>query len=139
MSSGQAPSPKTPRVKFVTSKSGTTDGIDLAAQYAVANNVAPIITVSYGHCETLRGSTGKAFWNTFWSQAASQGQSVFVSSMDDGAAGCDDPDATTATQGKAVNALCSSPNSTCVGGTEFDDAYNPTTYWRPTNGGGRVP
>ena len=33
----------------------------------------------------------------------------------------------------AVNGLCSSPYSTCVGGTEFNDGSNPAQYWSPTN------
>jgi uncharacterized membrane protein len=127
---------KNATIKFVTSKSGTTDGIELSAQYAVNNNVAPIITVSYGECEAALGNAGNTAWNAVWQQAASQGQSVFVSSMDDGAAGCDDPDDTIATQGQAVSGMCSTPYNTCVGGTMFNDAYNPGTYWSATNGGG---
>ncbi len=46
-------------VKFVTSKSGATDGINLSAQYAVNNNVAPIVTLSYGLCEAAYGRRRK--------------------------------------------------------------------------------
>ncbi len=123
-------------VKFVTSKSGATDGIVLSAQYAVTHNTAPIVSVSYILCEASLGSSGNAFWNGLWAQAASQGQSVFVSSGDAGAAGCDSPNTKSATRGKAVNGMCSSPYSTCVGGTEFDDNYNPGTYWSAANGSG---
>jgi uncharacterized membrane protein len=123
-------------IKFVTSKSTTTDGINLSALYAVTNNVAPIITLSYGLCESAVGTAGNTFWNNLWAEAAGQGQSVFVSSMDDGAAGCDNPDDTTATQGKAVSGLCTTASNTCVGGTLFNDKYNPSTYWAPTDGAG---
>ena len=123
-------------IKFVTSKSGASDGINLSAQYAVNNNVAPIVSLSYGLCEAAYSSAGNAFWNGLWSQAAAQGMSVFVSSGDSGAAGCDSPDLATATHGRGVNALCSSPYSTCVGGTQFNDVYNPEQYWSPTNGSG---
>jgi pseudomonalisin len=121
-------------VKFVTSASGASDGIALSAQYAVANKVAPIITLSYGQCEASLTSTGTAFWNSLWTQAAALGISVFVSSGDGGAAGCDSASAATATHGLGVNGLCSSPSSTCVGGTEFNDAGNPGLYWSATNG-----
>jgi subtilase family serine protease len=121
-------------VKFVTSQSGATDGINLSAQYAVNNNVAPIVTLSYGLCEAVYGSSGNTFWNSLWQQAAAQGMSVFVSSGDSGAAGCDSMNATTATHGRGVNALCSSPYSTCVGGTQFNDTYNSGQYWSPING-----
>src|SRR6266568_7404810 len=76
-------------VKFVTTKSGTTDGINLSAQYAVNHKVAPIVSLSYGLCEAALGTAGNAFWNSTWTQAAAQGMSVFVSSGDGGAAGCD--------------------------------------------------
>lgn len=124
-------------IKFVTSKSGTSDGITLSAQYAVNHNVAPVVSLSYGLCEAALGSAGNAFWNSTWSQAAAQGMSVFVSSGDGGAAGCDSPSQTTATQGRGVNGLCSSPYSTCVGGTQFNDGYNPGQYWSTTNGTGQ--
>ncbi len=124
-------------IKFVTSKSGTSDGITLSAQYAVNHNVAPVVSLSYGLCEAALGSAGNAFWNSTWSQAAAQGMSVFVSSGDGGAAGCDSPSETTATQGRGVNGLCSSPYSTCVGGTQFNDTYNPGQYWSATNGTGQ--
>jgi pseudomonalisin len=127
---------KNATVKFVTSKSGATDGINLSAQYAVNNNVAPIVTLSYGLCEAADSSAGNAFWNGLWAQAASQGMSVFVSAGDSGAAGCDSPNLATATYGRGVNALCSSPYSSCVGGTQFNDVYNPDQYWSQTNGSG---
>jgi subtilase family serine protease len=70
-------------IKFVTSAStGSTDGIDLSAQYAVSNNVADIITLSYGLCEADLGASSVNFYNNLWQQAAAQGQSVFVSSGD---------------------------------------------------------
>jgi len=129
---------KNAAIKFVTSKSTTTmDGINLSAQYAVNHNVAPIVTLSYGLCEASLGTAGNAFWNATWAQAAAQGMTVFVSSGDNGAAGCDSPSQTTATQGRAVNGLCSTPYSTCVGGTQFNDLYNSAQYWSPTNGTGQ--
>ena len=127
---------KNASVKFVTSQSGATDGINLSAQYAVNNNVAPVVTLSYGLCEGAYSQAGNAFWNGLWAQAAAQGMSVFVSSGDSGAAGCDSPDLATATHGRGVNAICSSPYSTCVGGTQFNDIYNPNQYWSATNAAG---
>ena len=34
---------------------------------------------------------------------------------------------------RAVNGICSSPYSTCVGGTEFVEGSNPGQYWLPGN------
>ncbi len=125
----------------VAATAGTTDGIVTAASYAVTNDVADIISLSYGSCESATDTTASTtFFNQLWQQAAAQGISVFVASGDSGAAGCDAANVSTATHGAAVNALCSSPYSTCVGGTQFvGDASNPSTYWAatnsPTNGG----
>jgi hypothetical protein len=117
-------------IKFVTSKStASTDGIDLSAQYAVSNNVADVISLSYGACETDLGTAATNFYSSLWQQATAQGITVFVSSGDSGVAGCDGGSATTATGGRSVNGLCSSPYSTCVGGTQFNDTANPSLYW----------
>lgn len=128
---------KSATVKFVTSKSGASDGIALSAQYAVGHNLAPIVSLSYGACEAAEGSGGNAFWNSLWQQAAAQGMSVFVAAGDSGAAGCDSASQTTATHGRAVNGLCSSAYDTCVGGTEFDDA-NASQYWSASNRSGQA-
>ena len=127
---------KNATIDFVTAPSGATDGVVLAAQYAVSNNVAPIVTMSYLHCENTLSDGGQSLWGSLWAQAASQGQSVFVASGDSGAAGCDSATAQTATLGKGVNAICSTPNSTCVGGTQFNEGSNPGAYWSGTNGAG---
>jgi subtilase family serine protease len=126
-------------LKFVTAAStSTTDGVVLSAQFAVDQNLADVITISYGSCESPTDvSGGTTFFNQLWQQAAAQGTSVFVSSGDSGAAGCDAANASTATHGKGVNLICTSPYATCVGGTEFSaDVSAPTTYWSATNTAG---
>ena len=69
------------------------------ALYAVDNNIGDILTLSYGECESDGTAAGTAFWNTLWQQAAAQGQTVFVSAGDTGAAGCDAPTNTVASEG----------------------------------------
>ena len=116
-------------VNFVVSKSTpTSDGVDLSAQYIVNNNLAPIVTVSFGSCEDNLTTSGRAAVNALWQQAASQGITVFVSSGDGGAAGCDAHDAAAGT-GRSANGLCSTPYDVCVGGTQFMDTANPSLYW----------
>ena len=123
-------------MKFVVSAStATTDGIDLAAQYIVNHATAQVMSTSYGSCEADMGSAERAFYNSLWQQAASEGISSFVSSGDSGAAGCYSGAATSAS-GTGVNGLCSSPYSTCVGGTEFNEGSNSAAYWSSTNGAG---
>jgi pseudomonalisin len=124
-------------VQFVVSAStSASDGIALSSQYIVNQNLAPVMSLSYGECEASQGSAGNQFWNALWQQATAQGISVFVAAGDSGAAGCDDPSASTAVSGQAVNGLCSSPYSTCVGGTEFLDTANPALYWSSNNTSG---
>jgi pseudomonalisin len=128
---------KSTNIKFVVSKStNSTDGTYLSAQYIVSHDVAPILTMSFGLCEASLGSSGNAFINSLWQQAAAEGITVFVSAGDSGAADCDSPSSTRATHGRAVNGLCSTPYSVCVGGTEFNDTAHPSLYWSPKNAAG---
>ena len=121
-------------IQFVVSAStNTSDGVTLSAQYIVNHNVAPIVSLSFGNCEAALGTVGNRFWNALWQQAAAQGMTVLVASGDSGAAGCDGASAKTATGGASVNGLCSSPYSTCVGGTQFVDTSNPGVYWSAGN------
>src|SRR5579883_1239480 len=116
-------------VQFVLSAStSSSDGVALSSQYIVNHNLAPVLTLSFGSCEAAIGTAGNQFWNSVWQQAAAQGIIVLVSSGDSGAAGCDDPSSSSASGGAGVNALCSSPFSTCVGGTQLSDTANPNAY-----------
>jgi pseudomonalisin len=124
-------------IKFVVSAStSSTDGVYLSTQYIVNHNLAPVMSMSFGLCEAALGSSGNSFISNLWQQAAAEGITVLVSSGDSGAAGCDTPSATKATDGRAVNGLCSSPYNVCVGGTEFNDTKNSTLYWASSNAGG---
>lgn len=124
-------------IKLVVSESTeTTDGVDLSAEYAVDNDVAPIISESFGNCELALGAAGNAFYNNLWEQAAAEGISVFVSAGDNGSAGCDFYDGSApepATDGLAVNGIGSTPYNVSVGGTDFNDLFNEQTYWSLTN------
>ena len=123
-------------VNFVVGAStATADGVDLSAQYIVNHAIGQVVSTSYGSCEQDMGSTELAFYNSLWQQAATQGMSAFVSSGDSGAAGCYSGGSSSAS-GTGVNGLCSSPYSTCVGGTEFNEGGNSSEYWSSTNGAG---
>jgi pseudomonalisin len=124
-------------VKLVVSKStNSSDGSYLSAQYIVNYNLAPVMSMSFGLCESALGSSGNSFINSLWQQAAAEGITVFVSSGDSGAAGCDSASSSRASHGRAVNGLCSSPYSVCGGGTEFNDASHPSLYWSTSNAPG---
>jgi hypothetical protein len=120
-------------IDFVTSQStDTTDGVDLSAVYIVENNLAPVMSESYGNCELGLGTAGNQFFYTLWQQAAAQGISVFVSSGDNGSAGCDNPGGP-AQYGLNVNGIASTPFNAAVGGTDFNQYKKATTYWNSTN------
>jgi pseudomonalisin len=108
------------------------DGSDIATIYAIDTNPVPakILSISFGVCESETGRTDTQAQNQMFQQAAAEGISVFVSSGDSGAAGCEStsspPDAH---QVLSINELCSSGYVTCVGGTEFADSTNPGAYW----------
>ncbi len=94
-------------------------GLILAMEHAVYGNVAPVISMSFGSCESSLG-----FYNSFieslWEQAAAQGQTAMVSAGDAGSAGCDNDNAQEyAVYGQAVNAFASTPYNVAVGGTDF--------------------
>lgn len=121
------------KIDFVTSASTTTsDGVDLSALYIVENNLAPVMSESYGECELGLGTAGNQFYNAMWAQAAAQGMSVFISTGDNGAAGCDDP-SQPSQYGLNVNGIASTPFDAGVGGTDFNQYNLWTTYWSASN------
>lgn len=115
----------------------TAAGIDLSALYIVDNDIAGVMSESFGACEPALGAAGNQFHSLLWEQAAAEGISVMVSAGDNGSAGCDDfTTQTTATHGLAVNGIASTPFNVAVGGTDFDDATKQTSFWSPTNATG---
>jgi pseudomonalisin len=129
-------------IKFVVSAStNSSDGVDLSDQYIVDNNLAPVLSLSFGSCEAENGSSN-SFYNNLWQQAAAQGISVFVAAGDSGSAGCDVDYSTNqrgadntapASHGFGVSGLASTPYTVAVGGTEFNDTASPSTYWNSAN------
>lgn len=114
-------------------------GVDTAANYAVDNDVAPIISESYDQCEFNMGDAGNAEYNALWQKAAGLGISVLLATGDNGATACDfynSNEPTTpqpAEDGLAVSGLASTPFNVAVGGTDFDQFLNPGNYWSATN------
>src|SRR5579871_979374 len=91
------------------------------------------MSYSYGQCELFLRTSGNAFFNNLWQQAAAQGITVMVASGDSGAAGCDTGNADYASTGLAVNGLGSTPYNVSVGGTDFYMPNGGTSYWSSTN------
>ncbi|HEY4902071.1 MAG TPA: Ig-like domain repeat protein [Candidatus Sulfotelmatobacter sp.] len=124
-------------IDFVISQSTeTTSGTDLSAVYIVENNLAAVMSESYGECELGLGTTGNQFYNTLWQQASAQGITVLISAGDGGSAGCDNFDASSpapAQYGLQVSGYASTPYNVAVGGTDFNDFNDPGTYWSTIN------
>jgi len=124
-------------IDFVVSQSTeTTHGTDLSAVYIVENNLAGVMSESYGECELGLGTAGNQFFNALWQQAAAQGITVMVSSGDNGSAGCDAFDVQSpapAVMGLQVSGYASTPYNVAVGGTDFNEITNPGQYWSTTN------
>jgi len=107
------------------------DGITNSIQYIVENNLADIMSISYGSCEANSGAGGNAFNSQAFEQAAAQGISIFVSSGDNGPAECDNQNDTYEVLGYATGSESSTPYSVSVGGSEFNEGSG--TYWLATN------
>jgi len=117
----------------VSASTETAAGIDLSAEYIVDNNLAPVMSTSYGECEFALGVAGNAFYNALYQQAAAQGITVLTSSGDNGAAGCDIEGSPIAEDGLQVSGLTSTPYNVSVGGTDFYMPGNAGNYWNATN------
>ena len=121
-------------IKFVTSQpTETTAGIFLSATYIVENNLAGVMSESFGGCEQQIGTLNQ-FHNSLWQQAAAQGITVLLSAGDGGSAGCDNFDTQqTATRGLGVSGFASTPYNVAVGGTDFDEINRWSQFWSSTN------
>jgi subtilase family serine protease len=135
------------------SSDGMNGGVGVALQYAIDNAVAPVISMSYGLCESeSEPESGISSMETLLQQANTEGITVMNSAGDTGAFACDNtpPNPTNASSvnppyaaaigGIQVNYPASSPEVTGVGGTSIPWGDFTATYWGSTNGtdGGSV-
>ncbi len=119
-------------VKFITSPfTDTSDGLTLSEEYAIDNNVADVLTESFGLCEHDITQADAQMVNALRQQAAAQGITYVVSSGDEGPYTCYSTPKDTGPL--SVNVLASSPYAVAVGGTEFSGAIIATNYWAATN------
>ncbi|MGA2808084.1 MAG: choice-of-anchor D domain-containing protein [Terracidiphilus sp.] len=124
-------------IVLVTSSqtSQTTDALYASESYIINNNVAKIMSVSYGECELGMGTAGNQEYANLWQQAYTQGIAVFVSSGDSMAAVCDDGDYNSSTDyaaefGLSISGMTSTPYNVSVGGTDFNST---SANWGSTN------
>jgi pseudomonalisin len=118
---------------------GTSDGDYTAMQYNVDTLLDPVMSASVQFCELEAGVSDVDFVDTLASNGVAEGITTLVASGDAGAAGCEPfgmPLMAGTTNLPSINSVCSTTYVTCVGGTEFNDTANPSTYWSSTNGTG---
>jgi hypothetical protein len=110
-------------------------------QSAIDDNLAPVISMSYGGCEAEQSIGFLDTGQQLAQQANAQGITWVASSGDAGAAACDwgHPAPRSATHGYAVNFPASIPEVTAVGGTEFNEGGGSYwNYWNNSNQGSAV-
>ena len=120
----------------------TTDGVHLAILNLVTGaNPPPIISISYGQCESDMPASLRAAFFQLYAQAVCEGISVFVASGDTGPESCVEditpsPSGYQPSQatGNGVDGWVSTPNDVAVGGTDFGDANSLSTYWTSNSG-----
>jgi hypothetical protein len=108
-------------------------------QYAVDTQIAPIISISYGDCETDLSSSDYSTLNGILEQGASQGQSLISAAGDSGSTDCYEDTGLTSSErtALAVDFPASSQYVTGLGGSEFpssDVSSSNTTYWESASG-----
>ena len=128
---------------FMQCKTTTQEGILLSAQAVIENNLADVMSLSYGQLEG-DSSADDTLVNDLWEQAASQGETVVVSAGDSGPDTEDDGN-TYSTSGITASSFSTPAWNVSAGGTDFQDLYNGlegdsafgiSTYWNSSNGTG---
>ncbi|MGD0075962.1 MAG: S53 family peptidase, partial [Candidatus Binataceae bacterium] len=98
----------------------------------VSDNIASVVTTSWGLCEQSMPGAYRSLDSIIFAAAASQGQTWFAASGDNGAYDC-------GTSALAVDYPASDPNVGATGGTTLSlkagDAYSNESAWSGSGGG----
>ncbi len=106
-----------------------------ALAYAITEDIAPVVSISYGGCEPVIGTADLQAANSLFAEAAAQGQTLVASSGDQGPTACaayGSGVSTTQQQSLAASFPASSPFFTAVGGTQMAPgtfAAGSSNYW----------
>lgn len=106
------------------------DDVEISAQYAIDQNLAPVLSMSYGLCEAQTSTSDAHTQQTWARQANAQGITWIAASGDAGAADCVGSSSRTSF-GLAVDMPGSLPEVTGIGGTEFKEGSG--NFWSKTN------
>jgi len=104
----------------------------VAFQYAIDENLAPVISISYGDCEQQTPTSQINSLVSWGMQANMQGQTIFAAAGDDGARDCSGGDNPATNNAVSVDTPASMPYVTGVGGTTFNEGGG--NYWNSSNG-----
>ncbi len=121
-----------------TGNSGNFGAFD-ALDYAITEDIAPVLSISYGACEPLVSTQDLNNANVYYPQAMAQGQTIFASAGDDGSEACygSTGQSTAVQEQLAVSFPASSPYVTAVGGTQMASGASTAgsnTYWSAASG-----
>jgi hypothetical protein len=122
--------------------SGDSGDAITAAEYVIDNNLAQILSISFGFCEVPGDEQYVASIDAVLEQGAVQGQTIVVASGDNGSTACNgfgEGAPASLRYTPAVSYPGSSPWVVSMGGTEFpaaDVTMSPIneTYWTPPSG-----
>ncbi|HTX75983.1 MAG TPA: protease pro-enzyme activation domain-containing protein [Terracidiphilus sp.] len=125
---------------FMSCDQSPDNGIWSSMTALIDNNLADVMSLSYSSSEEYyTSSSDYDFQDGLFAQAATQGQSILISTADSGSDVADQDTTGTATSGINVSAF-GSPLVTMAGGTDFQDMYDAaedgpaqSTYWSSTN------
>jgi hypothetical protein len=136
---------KNATIMLVTTGDNTNYGVFDSVLYAIESSVAPVLSLSYGYCESGATPADAIFYETMGDAAAMFGISLVASAGDEGAAACDG--SVPATTGLYVMFPADIATVTAVGGTDivaqpasmyydpqgYAISYIPETGWDDTN------
>jgi subtilase family serine protease len=121
-----------PKAQIVYVNSG--NGVFDSLAYSIEQNLAPVVSISYGDCERNFSRADINFFTSIAQQANAQGITIVAPTGDSGATDCDGnvTDRRLARLGLTIDAPASLPYVTAAGGTTLFDVGN---YWSNTNNG----
>lgn len=135
-----------------TGDSPNSSGVFDSLSYAVSEDIAPVISGSYGVCETAIQSQGVStansimtFYNNLVQEANAQGQTVIFASGDEGSTSCFNYGSLSAAQQEALSASfpATIPGITALGGLQMQTGTfykqglatgSSSQYWQSATG-----
>jgi subtilase family serine protease len=108
-----------------------------ALAFAITEDIAPVVSISYGECESALSTSDLNQSSALFEEAASQGQTLVAASGDTGSTACvyyTSSDGVTSAQQQALSVQfpASSPYVTAVGGTQMAAGTftsGASSYW----------